>query len=1054
MNTTKAKIRLLFYVSAFILSFNRLHAQVEKVSISKDQRIRIDSVFTLIKKQTNYHFMYDSDLFKDMPKVSLKKGQIGVKALLQQVLPADLFELKFKGKTIAINTLAEKKSEAVESIGEVVITGYQKIDKKRSVGAVQVLKPKDFNKVASLNLVDQLEGIAPGLRVDKKGNITIRGKGSFLASTSPLIVVDGFPYEGKIKDLNTSDIKQITVLKDAAATAIYGIKGANGVIVITTKEGNTHGKLYANYTYSLQVSDNPSLKHQHLMNSRQYINEEWSKYQAEKSFDEKSYMDHNTEVGDIYRVLRLGTITQEQAEEKLNVLRGYDNAKDIEKYFLQRQIIQRHYLSLRYGTDKNEFYASMTLDESQSQYVGNKYKKYYLNLKDRFNFNKWAVFSLQSYGYLGSAQNNHVSVFSIRPYVSFLDGKGNYVNESHGLLNSAGRKYYEKKGLLDCSYNRLQEQRLRDNETKEHQVTTNFSLEISPVKWAQWTSSFSYRIKEFRNTNFQRKESYAVRGFINNFTDRDYKQRIPYGNILIESESRQQNLVLRTQLNMSKTFGSFHANFDGGLERDIFKNQSDPKRYHFNYDPQRLTESGVNLLDLRKRFIGYDGLSTSGFTPSIEQKKYHNRYASSYMTADLSYRDKYTVSGSWRLDRTDLFGQTSRYGDQPAWSIGALWHLKKEDFFKADFIDDLNFRVSYGLAGNIDKSHSPLLTATYGTDYVTGEPDLEVSDPQNPSLKWEKSYTFNVSSDFSLWNRRLSGSLTYYQKNTKDALLDLNLDPSTGFEEGLLNNGKISNRGIEVNLSSNVLEHSQLKYRVNFNFTYNRNKAVHIKRGKDIHISELLFHDQYVQGHPLDYLYVFRSAGLDESGAPQVYDRTGKKVSWKDIDKLTIEDGVFLGSTEPPFYGSFSHSLRWKNLSVEAFFTYNLGHKICLGSQYLDEASGRFNKERNLKNYEPLVNKGFIHVPKRMPDVDYNYYYSILYSDINTARADILRLKSIILRYNLTSLIHTKTIKGLFIRASIENSAFFWSSKRTRWHYEKQFSVSPNNYILGVNINF
>jgi len=1034
------KIAMCCYMLFLMLIPYSLKAQMQYLNISKDQTATVNQVFDLIKKQTNYHFIYKSDLFKDMPKVSLKKGQIGVKALLKQILPADQFEVRFTGTTIAINAMAEKEAKAVESIGEVVITGYQKIDKKRSVGAVQILKPKDFDKVASLNLVDRLRGIAPGVRVDEDGNITIRGLATFRADSEPLIVVDGFPYNGGIKDLNTSDIAQVTVLKDATATAIYGIKGANGVIVITTKGGNTHGKLNINYTSNLQVSAKLRIKNMHLMNSEQYVNMEWE-YYKDGGLEESDYNNYKSEVGEIYAALEKGDLTDAQAEKQLDVLRGYNNARDIEKYFLQRRIIQRHNLSLQYGTDKNQFYASMTLDKNQSNYVGNKDENYSFNLKDRFKFNRWAVFSLQSYGNYRILERNHEDVLYTRPYVKFLDKKGNYVDEAYGSFDLAHQAFYEKKGLLDYSYNRLQEQRLSDNEIKGHQLVTNFNIEISPFKWAKWTSSVSYRTVGSKQEDFKRKESYAVRSFINKYTDKDYKRRIPYGNILEQYQSSGEDLSLRTQLSLHKTFGSFHANFDGGLERNVLKSQSEPKRYHFNYEPQRLTESPVDFLALSHGFVSY---RTSETLNIGKQKKVEDRYLSSYMIGDLSYKDKYNLSGSWRLDKTNLFGQSSKYRDQPSWSIGALWHLSQEDFFKVNFIDRLSLKVSYGLAGNIDKSTSPYLIGNQGRDFGTDEPVLEVITPQNPSLSWEKSYTFNTEIDFSFWNRRLSGSLTYYEKNTKDALSSVSLDPTTGFDSGLLNNGQISNCGIEAHLSSNILDHAQFKYGIDLNFTYNHNKAVRVEKHPNTFQQLISLYPQYVEGQPLRYLYGFRSAGLDEAGEPQVYDRTGKKVSWKDIeDKLTIEDGVFLGSRTPIVYGSFTHRFQYRELTVEAFFTYNLGHKVSLG--YLNP---NFIGEKNFINDE-----GVAHLPKVRANVKHMYYTSIINSDANIARADILRLKSIRFMYNLTSLIHARAIKGLQIRAGVENITY-WSNRSTRRYYDRLFFPLNTNYTLGINVQF
>ncbi len=1046
------KAAVLCIVLGLLASF-RLSAQVQYVYISKNQTATVNQVFDLVKKQTDYHFIYQTDLFKDIPKVNLKKGQIGIKDLLKQMLPADQFDVLIKGKTITIKSIAEKADplqQEVEELGKVVVTGYQTIDKDRATGSFQILKPKDFNQVASLDLTQRLQGIIPGLSVDKEGNIVIRGTGTFFAETQPLIVVDGFPYMGKIQDLNTEDIAQISVLKDAASTAIYGIRGANGVIVITTKRSNTHGKLQINYTQSLQIS-RPRLKDRKLMNTKDYIDLEWERYDR-GLVEDGPWWNGKTEVGEIYAARKKGSITESQAEEQLDVLRGYNNQRDIERYFYQRRIIQRHYLSFLYGTDKNQFMASMTFDQNQQEFEGNQSENYAFNLKDRFKFNRFVTFSLQSYGNYRKRKNNGIDASTTRPYIKFIDKNGNYIDEAYGIYDLATQHLYESKGLLSFSYNRLQEQRLRDDQDRLHNIHTNFSIEIAPVKWAKWTTSVGYNIKHRRHNDFHHKESYRVRSYINQVTDKDYKRRIPYGNILKYSTSNDENLTLRTQLELKKTFKQFDLNFHGGLERNGFKSERASNNYRFNYDPQSLTESPINYLSLIKGFHDYRDTQVS-FRPNEllpQNSKTEDRYLSSFMTGQISYRDKYQLSGSWRLDKTNLFGQSPKYRDQPSWSAGVRWELSKERFFTADFVNRLAIKASYGLAGNVEKKTSPFLIAAEQIDHATGERASMVVNPENPLLGWEKNYTLNAGLDFSLWSNVLSGSLEYYHKSTKDVLSGTSIDPTTGFSYVNMNNGDISNQGIELNLFANVIKSPSFSYDIRFNVTYNHNEVKYVQNDWDI---SGLIRGLPAKGEPVHYFYGYRYAGLDEQGEPQVYDKEDKIISWKNLDNLTQEDGVFFGTKDPPVYGSFTHAFHWKNLTAEAFFQYSFGHKVQLYS-HNDYAFGitAMNFSNNslsyfAKRWKEPGDEVFTKIPRLQNYAD-SYVDGIVESDFNIDKGDIIRLKSIHFTYDFTPLTHPEIIKKIGISAGIEN-LWHWTAADNATLYKR-----PANFTFGINVQF
>lgn len=938
--------------------------------------------------------------------------------------------------------------EDSEQVCEVVVTGYQTIKKGRATGSFQIVNNEDLNNVASLDLTQKLEGVAAGVKVNRNGDILIRGRATLSAESKPLIVVDGFPWMESLSEINTDDIKQLTVLKDAASTSIYGVRGANGVIVITTKRGKKDSKLNVSYTNSYQISEKPDVEDLDLLSSKEHVELEWDVY---KSVGLASYPweNYKSEVGEVYASLQSGTITEEQAMSQLDVLKAYDNQSDIEKYFFQREMTQKHTLSFDFGNDKNQFYASLSYDENKAKWKGTEGENFSFTMNDDFKFNNLFALHLNVHGNYRKNKSNGQWASMTRPYVRFLDDEGNYLDEAHGSWDKATVARYESQGLLDFSYNQLQEQRLKDNETKSNNISSNISFDITPIEGVKLTTSVGYNVLNSKNENFQNKESYAVRSYVNRLTDMNLNRVMPYGNILRYSNSNSENLTLRTQLSVRKEIKDFKFNLNAGVERNTFKASSNLNNTRVNYDPQRLTESIVDWTKLSQGYMNYAfGWAMDWNVPTVMETE--DRYLSSYFIGGITFKDKYDLFGSWRLDKTNLFGQSSKYRDQPAWSVGAKWNLADEDFFDVSFINRLSIKASYGLSGNVEKNTSPHLIARPLNDYYTSAPALRVSNPENPLLGWEKSYTTNIGIDFALFNSKINGTIEYYNKDTKDVLAPVNVDPTTGFggepwSSFSMNNGEILNRGIDVNVHANIVNNLNFRYDVNLNFSYNYNKVISVDKPATTR-SELIY-GKTVVGKPIDYIYGYRNAGLDSEGEPMVYNRNGEKISWKDMSSLEIEDGKFFGRISPPVFGSLTNSFTYGNFTADVFITYDFGHKVVM------YASPNPISNLSDKNILNIVNdrwkKAGDEARTSIPKLDNTVYsaqdrkVAVWQSDYSIDDADLIRLKSINLTYDFTPHLKTKTIKGLKLRAGIEN-IWHWTAARNGKLYDNKVAAVDN----------
>ncbi|WP_430815628.1 SusC/RagA family TonB-linked outer membrane protein [Carboxylicivirga sp. RSCT41] len=1010
--------------------------------------------------------------------VSAVDGTYVLEAPDEEGLVLEVSSLGYKTVEIAVEGRTQIDvvlEEETMGLNEVVVTGYQTISKERATGSFQIVNADDITNVASVDLVDRLEGVAAGVKVNKDGTIVIRGASTLSAESNPLIVLNGHPWEGNLLEINPDDVEQLTVLKDAASASIYGVRGANGVIVITTKRGKSDGKLRVNYNGTFQMTEQPKLDDLNIMNTGQYVDLEWESYEK-AGITAFPWYNYKSELGEIYAAMQAGSISEQEALAMRDELASYDNRRDIEELFFQREMVQKHTLSFNYGTAKNQFYASISFDENKAMWQGTKGDNISFNLNDRFKYNDLLQLNMSVLGNFRSNKSNGQFASMTRPYVRFFDEDGNYAHEANGSYDAATVEYHESRGLLPFFYNQVQEQELKDKESKSSNIATNASLDITPAEWLKFTASIGYSIGNGRTEDLADKESYRVRSYVNRYTAADMNQVIPYGNILWYDDTKTENLTTRLQMSINKQLKDFNVGFNAGWERNAFKTENNMGNARFNYNSQRLTENVVNWQDLTQGYLNaFYGWASMWQVPARYQSE--DRFQSVFFLGNVSYKEKYDLSASWRLDKTNLFGQSSEYQDQPAWSVGAKWHLSREDFFDAAWIDELSLKGSYGLAGNIDKNTSPFLIANASTDYFTGEQALSVANPENPLLGWEKTYTTNIGMDYSLFNRRMFGSIEFYNKRSEDVLAYVNLDPTTGFggssfpwEQVKMNNGEILNRGFDLNIGASIIRQPAFSYDVNFNFSYNYNELLKVSKPANNRTDVVMGNP--VEGQAIDFIYGYRNAGLDATGEPQVYDQEGNIVSWQEMGTFDIDDGKFIGRMTPPVFGSLNNHFTYKNLSADIFILYDFGH---FAKQYNYPSPVRTAGSKNMINvYDKRWREAGDEAHTSIPKLDYTAYsapdrYGAVWdSDYNIDNADVIQLKSINLTYDFTSLINVPAIKSLKLKVGIEN-LWHWTAAdndriydtKVSWetggdlYYVRDFDFPRfKNYTFGLSMQF
>jgi TonB-linked SusC/RagA family outer membrane protein len=643
-----------------------------------------------------------------------------------------------------------------EQMEEVVITGYQTLKKGRATGSFNIVKSEELNTIVSTSLTDKLYGVSPGLLVNN-GEITIRGISSLQAGNTPLIVLDGFPFRGELDDINPEDIEQMTVLKDAASTAIYGIEGANGVIVISTKSAEKNNKVKINYSSLVRCTEKPKYKDLGYASSSDHIDMMFN------YFDQNGFQNFGGTDELSYTWFRNNVENSLSDAEANKIYDFYRKSDDLNKHMFDRNFVERHNLSMSYGTEVNQLYTSVAIEKQKIRKgINNEVNLFSFSLNDHLNINKYVDVDFilranQNKKNIGSYDVNY-----LMPYTRLYDQAGNFYNTNSRYYGGADLALLESQGAKSHFKNELQEDQLIDNKKRTRQLNSIFKINVKPIDGVVWSSSFGYDYTDIKHLTFYDKESYYARNLYNSNLSNDLSYNlIPYGNIQDEVYADRKVKTLRTQLSLNKTLGDFSLSGIAGFERNEFKESGSGNIRRYNYDPQALSESFINVPQT-STFTNIYGKNVtylpSNYAP--QRKETIQRFQSVYFTGSVSYKGKYSLFGSWRSDETNLFGQSAEYRQQPSWSVGTKWNVKEEFLKEIDQINHLSLKGSYGLSGRVDHTTSPYMIISNRYDSYTGKQATYVSNPPNPSLSWEKAYTTNIGLDFGLFNK-INGTIEF-----------------------------------------------------------------------------------------------------------------------------------------------------------------------------------------------------------------------------------------------------------------------------------------------------
>lgn len=920
----------------------------------------------------------------------------------------------------------------------IVSTGYQKIEKSQLSGAATAMSAKDYDQRTAVtgNFLESLEGKIPGLVYNSiSRDLSIRGVSTFDAVKRPLIVVDGFPTEIDISTINPHDIISVSVLRDAAAAAIYGVQASNGVIVIETKRGKSGKPVFSlRATYAMQAK--PDFGYMNYIGSEEYV--QLMKDRVEQTGMNRGNVINGAPIDPVYDMLfqvQEGTVTAEEGNRRIAAIASYNNLADYKRLFYQTRTARQVDFDVSGGSEKSTYllginYLGETPVERRSdnqRFVLNFANTY--KFSDRFSFDFRAVYNNSVNKSGDVAPYTHV-----QPFQRFTDEQGNPVASVYGprrnsllAVTAADNEKIKAFGLYDQLYYPYGELFANTHKINLSALRLQGRLNTVLTSWLSLDLGGAYENQLATTSVLNTDDAYAVRRLLNTrakkdqFTGKPLFIDIPQGDIYTQDNVRGIAYTVRGQLNVNRDFGNRHnISAIAGIEQRK-RTESGIKNSYFGYDGQSLINKPINVQALSSWTVPAfreTGRTAATFFPEdyFKETSLDRRFISYYAQATYIYLNKYIATGSFRIDQSNLFGADPAYKNKPLWSAGASWRMHEEDFLKSvSWLNNLQLRIATGFNGNVPSSTSgPFLLLFTGINVVPAEAVTfnNVLSPENQSLRWETTRNFNVGLDYALFNNRISGSVDIYRKKTEDVFGAASADPTTGFNTYKANTSSISNDGLELMINSINIKNRHFNWQTQLTASFNHNKVLKVMADEREASVDLVAGMQLREGYPINPLFSYRYGGLNGLGQPFVYNRNHEEKVMNTLDDnivdVRFDDLVFSGTTTPKYALGLNNQFTLGDFDLSFLFMYYGGHvmrvkppspyEVMVG--YPLPGASNFWKKPGDENHTSIP--GF---PKINQPGEFNYttLYGYTYADRFVRKADYIRLRDLILTYNLKS---------------------------------------------------
>lgn len=997
-------------------------------------------------------------------RISVKEGAV----LVFSMIGFKVEEISVGQRTqLTVNLQVE-----VGNLSEVVVNGYQNIERKLYTGAATNIKGSEVKQEGITDISRMLEGKVPGLSIQNVSGtygsapkIRVRGVTSISGENKPLWVIDGIILEdivnvtndqlasgnaltllgSSVAGINTEDIESITVLQDASATALYGARAMNGVIVVKTKKGKI-GKPSISVNSNFSTYLKPNYDSFDLMNSR----EQMTIYQ---NMYDKYYLDYgssvNRKIGGVFtKMAKL--IATPDANGKFAV----ENTPEGRAAFLQRyaeantdwfdvlfrnSLLQQHNIVLQSGSETSTNYLSLGFTNDSGWTVGDNYKLYTATNRSTFNLSDKVSVDVTVNGSLRRQRSpgtvNRITNLVLGAYSRSFD-----INPfSYALSTSRTITPYDENGNLEfftkdyAPFNILHE--LQNNYIDINLLDASARGELT----YKISKSFEYKVlgaaryvKTVREhqikDNANAAEAYRAdyNGAIRNanpllYRDPDNLEEVekstvlPQGGFYNRTDDYLVNYNARHQLNFNRTFSNNHiVNVMLGQEiKFTDRKNSFSNGYGYQYD-----KGGVPFIDYRL------------IKKNLESNDYYygmsidlDRYVALFSSLTYSYKGKYIFNGSGRYDGSNRMGASKTARWLPTWTASAAWNVDEEDFMKGiRNIDFLKLRASYGLTASIGNARNSVVRLGYTNvprRYADVESSIVIAGLENSELTWEKQHEANVGVDIGMFKNKLTLTVDLYNRNSFDLISSVQTSGIGGESSKQANYADLKSHGFAAAVGTQLLQRTNLRWSTNLSFAYNTNKIVNMQYKP--RIIDLVRPEGGPQnGYPVNGLYSIVFTGLDhDTGLPYFTGTDGNPTLNVNPQSLTTAYLKYEGNVDPTVTGGLSNSFSYKNLSLAFLISYQAGNKIRLNSIYSSSYNDFSAMPRELLNsWQMPGDERYTNVPVivdgRLSSTISGYpYQSYNYADIRTVRGDFVRLKNISLQYGLND----KTLKRLGIRS-------------------------------------
>ena len=1044
-------------------------------------------------------------MIKDVEKPVLVFSYIGMETQ----------EVAYKKGKHRINVTLQESQQLME---EVVITGYQVLDKRTQTSAITTLKMEDIMLPGVTSIDQMLEGRVPEMaftlnsgEVGATPRLRVRGTSTLLGNREPLWVLDGIvmtdPVDVDPEDLNNpdylniignaiaginpQDIERIDVLKDASATALYGTRAANGVIVVTTKKGRV-GKPTLSYNHTSKITRRPRYtdRNINLMNSQERV--QFGKALADLHYVFPANMPMVGYEGALNRLHN----REIDYNTFLNEVTWYEQVNTDWFDILTRDAYSHsHTLNISGGSEVIRYYASLGYDRDNGVLNTTYSERYTVTTKMDVNLTKKLLLSMKLNGNV--QKKNHL--------VSTVDAMDYAYNTTRALpcFNEDGSLYYYDRrrggynngyGSKDLRYNIVNE---IDNSSSGYdgkgiQVDMNLKYNILPT-W-DVTAVGSYSVSSTLQEDWWGDKTAYVAALKNGeYEDKpipgdDGKCVLPYGGILKTRNSDTENLTFRLQSNYRKLFGKNEEHLITallGYEANIRRS-----KVMDNEERGYLKERGMQFVDISSLDINDYPLYKEWLLsnhPSLTRGL--TNQLSFYLSLSYSYHDYFTLNLNGRTDASNKFGSRSNERLLPVWSASGMWNIRETLFKDMGWLSEARLRLSYGMQGNMLDGQTPnMLLSQKPLDSYYNENISKVDQFPNPNLKWEETKQTNIGLDLGFFDGRLNISGNFYYKKTDNLFTWVNVAPTNGMTSYLMNNGSVENIGYSISLAATPIRTRDFYWRLSTNYSNNKN-TVQTDAVENYKLSDYLAGTAIVSGEPIGTFYSYKFLGLNaQNGTPVFDDFIDRKhlledKSLEDVVRMVMTDS---GSREAAFSGNLFNTLSYRGLSLSFNLSYSLGSKVRLFALYSPVISG-VSSDKNVR--KEFVNRWQVpgdelwtNIPALISRSDanftsYNTHWSQeqgnktkvfanslwdMYdnSDIRVVSGDYLKLSSLTLSYSLQkSLLKNTPFSSASISFSTQN-LFTIAAKELKGQDPSQAGFSKPNlsirptYTFGLNVAF